>query len=460
MKQKIVLDVVKAPIRDNSGIVIQLSDETIEQRKNKVINAMKSRGIKQLLVYGDTEHGGNFEYLVGFFPRFEEALLFIQDTGEMSLILGNENLNKASKARIENNPIHVSLFSLPYQPNRDDKSFKELLIEAGLYHHRKTGIVGWKLFTSSKDNRNLFDVPYFIVDTVIEIVGDKNLVSNEIDLFIGEQGVRNVNNANEIAHYEFGASLASDCILDAMDKIDEGVSEFEIGSCLSRYGQHHSVVTIAASGERYMKGNMFPTNKKIKRGDPMSLTSGYRGGLSSRAGYAVNCKEELPEDKQDYLERLVIPYFNAYTTWLNQIKIGMTGQELYDLIETILPKSIYNWTLNPGHLIAEEEWLTSPIFKDSKVQIQSGMIFQVDMIPSFPGYAGINAESSIVIADEHLKEEIKSTYPDLWKRMNQRKEYMKNRLGIELSNDVLPMCSTVGYLRPYLLNHECALKII
>lgn len=460
MNKTIKLLEVEEPKFDNPAVCVELSDATIQERFSKILHEMKRRGLRQLLVYGDSEHGGNFEYLVGYFPRFEEALLLIKDTGEVSLILGNENLNKAGKARIENTPIHVSLFSLPHQPNREDQTFEELLIDAGLESNVKTGIVGWKMFTSKKENQNMFDVPYFIVDTVMSIVANKDLVSNEISLFIGENGVRITNNANEIAHYEYGASLASDCILNAMNHVVEGVTEFELGTHLEKNGQHHSVVTIAASGTRYIRGNMYPTNKKVQLGDPISLTIGYRGGLSSRAGYAVHGLHELPKGKEDYLDQIAIPYFRAYITWLNQIRIGMTGSEMFDLVVRVLPQSIYNWTLNPGHLSAEEEWLTSPIYKDSTDIIQSGMIFQVDIIPSIDGYAGANAESTIVLADDNLKAEIKKAYPEMWKRMEKRREYIETKLGIELSPDVLPMCSTLAYFRPYLLNHQCALCFV
>ena len=49
-----------------------------------------------------------------------------------------------------------------------------------------------------------------------------------------------------------------------------------------RKGQHTSIVTIASSGPRFIKANMFPTANTVKLGDPISLTVGYRGGSSSR----------------------------------------------------------------------------------------------------------------------------------------------------------------------------------
>lgn len=453
---KIELLTVPRPEKD-CGSPVMLSDQTIAERKAKVLTKMRNRNLDQLIIYGDVEHGSNFMYLTGYFTRFEESLLVIQKDGNMTLILGNENLNKAEKARIKAREIHVPQFSLPNQPDERKKAMKELLREAGIGNGKRIGVVGWKNFASTvEDGKKMFDLPEFIMETIRSLAEDAS-VTNETDLFIGEDGVRTINNANEIAHYEYGASLASDCVLDAMDQVKEGVSELKLGDCLMRNGQYTNVVTIAAAGERFVKGNMFPTANTVKKGDPLSLTVGYYGGLSSRAGMAVQSEADLPDGQEDYLEKMAIPYFKAYVAWLEQIRIGMEGKELFQIVEKVLPREIYGWTLCPGHLTAEEEWLSSPVYETSEEKLKSGMIFQIDIIPSVPGYAGVGAESTVLLASDKLKEELKNEYPEMFERMLKRKAYLKEVLGIRVSDDILPMCSTVAYLRPYLLDHEKAL---
>jgi len=454
---KAQLKSVKAPLKDCTCVPVLLSDDTIEERKAKILSGMKENGIEQLIVYSDMEHGGNFNYLIGYYTRFEEGLLVIKDNGQMNLMLGNENLNKAAKARIHVGCIHVPMFSLPNQPNECGRSLRDQLIAAGVEPGKHTGIAGWKLFTDPyEQNDKMFDVPAFIVDCIRSIAGEE-YITNATAIFIGENGARIVNNANEIAHYEFAAALASDCILDAMDAIEEGSSEMMLGDKLNRYGQHNSVVTIASSGPRFVMANMYPTNNTVKMGDPISLTTGYRGGLSSRAGYAVHNSDEMPENMKDYLEKVAAPYFNAYAHWLSAIHVGMKGKKLYALIEQVLPQSEYHWGLCPGHLTAEEEWLCSPIRKNSEEILRSGMLLQIDIIPSVPGYGGVSAESTIALADEALRQEIQKEYPDMWERMQVRRTYLQDVLGIPLSEEVLPMCSTVAYLRPYLLQKDQAL---
>lgn len=100
--------------------------------------------------------------------------------------------------------------------------------------------------------------------------------------------------------------------------------------------------------------------------------------------------------------------------------------------------------------------MSSPVYEGSQEKLESGMLFQIDIIPSVAGYPGTSAESTVVLADEQLKQEIQKQYPDMWERMQQRRAYLKSELGIEVSEDVLPMCSTVAYLRPFLLNKDSA----
>lgn len=434
------------------------TDRTMEERKQKVLAAMRQEQLDAVVVYGDLEHGSNFEYLCGFLTRFEEGMLVLHQDGTAYLLLGNENLNKASKARIAAQAIHVPYFSLPNQPMEDDRRLEDYFTVAGLKAGMKTGLVGWKMFTSKVcDNRKLYDVPHYLVEALGNVVG-RDQLENRCDLFIGSAcGVRTRNNANEIAHYEFGSQLASEGMLEAMNQLHIGMSEMELGGLLNRYGQPNSVVTIAAAGERFVKANLYPGANQVKLQDPISLTVGYKGGLSSRAGVAVQEEMELSEEQRDYLDALAKPYYAAVVTWLENIRIGMKGKELYAVIEKVLPKAEYHWSLNPGHLVADEEWMSSPIYEGSEEVLASGMLLQIDIIPGKSGYPGVSCESGIALADEKLKEQIREEYPDLYQIFEERRAYMREQLGIEVSEDVLLMNDTVAYLRPFLLNKEEAL---
>lgn len=453
----IKLKEVEAPTLEEGLIPVMLSDETMQNRKARLLEKIQRDGFDAVVVYADLEHGSNFEYLCGFLPRFEEAMLVLHADGKAFMVLGNENLNKAEKARIEAVPIHMPHFSLPNQPMQTEKSVAQILASCELEKAEKIGLIGWKNFTSQvEDNHLLFDLPYFLVEA-LKTVCQKAQFTNAAYLFIGENGVRTTNNANEFAHYEYGAALAGNCILKTMDRLEVGKTEMEMAETLAADGQRHSVVTIMATGARFEKANLYPGNKQIQCGDKISITTGFKGGLQSRAGYAVECAEQLPEKEQEYLTAVAIPYFQAVKVWLETIKIGINGNDLYEAIETVLPKKAYGWTLNPGHLCADEEWMSSPIYPQSKEALQSGMLFQIDIIPSVNGYGGVSCESGILLADEALRKEIAREYPAVWERIVKRRAYMQEVLGIHIHEDVLPTSMATAYLRPYLLKKEMAL---
>lgn len=137
----------------------------------------------------------------------------------------------------------------------------------------------------------------------------------------------------------------------------------------------------------------------------------------------------------------------------------MKGRELYQLVENVFPKRDYHWHLNPGHLVSDEEWMSSPVYSDSNQILKSGMIFQIDIIPSIKGYTGVSAEECVALADEELQKAIKMEYPALWDRISARRSYLINELNIELSQDVIPLSNTVAYIRPFFLAKDQAFQV-
>ncbi|EXJ23369.1 hypothetical protein ADIAL_1174 [Alkalibacterium sp. AK22] len=445
---------VRPPVKEQPDKKIMLTDETMAERRKKVLERMKAQGLSSLIIYADKEHGSNFEYLTGFIPRFEEALLIVNSSGQATLILGNENFNKAQYSRILAEGIKCPLFSLPNQPMRGESDLKQALQTAAIDTSQSVGVAGWKLIP---EGDKVFDLPHFILDQLKSAVGADRLV-NATGLFIGpEEGVRIKNNANEIAHYAFGAALASDGVLEAMDALRPGVREFEIGGCLNQKGQYATIVTIGAFGERFIQANLYPTERQLTEGDKVALTVAYKGGLSSRSGYAVASKEALEKVDPGYLEDVVLPYFEAYVYWLTHLKIGVKGSDFYVAFDSFYPRQTYGWELCPGHLTADEEWLSSPFYEGSDARVQSGMIFQVDFIPKQAGHQGVSAESTVAVADDTLREAIRQLYPDLWKRILDRRAYIKEVLCIDLPKELLPLAGTLAYYRPYLLDSHYAL---
>lgn len=104
---------VASPQCDCTNIPVALTDATMQERLDKVLARMEAESYDSLVIYADLEHGNNFEYLTGFLPRFEEALLVLHKDGHAYMVMGNENLNKVAHARIPATAIHCPYFSLP-----------------------------------------------------------------------------------------------------------------------------------------------------------------------------------------------------------------------------------------------------------------------------------------------------------------------------------------------------------
>ena len=438
----------------------RLPDQVFKQRLDKTLEAMKTRNLDFMFIYADREHYGNFDYLAGFGPRFEEAILVIDKQGKAQLLLGNECLSMHKHSRIPAEGILYQTLSLPNQPMDAHRELPEILKEIGVNNSHKVGIVGWKLMYPVFGTEDMFDTPSFIVEGIREVVGMENAV-NTTDLFIHpEYGVRVINSADEIAFFEFGATYASDAVQQIIVNLRTGLDEIE----MSQYGTAGSLATSCfpkvLSGPSIDVNMVSPTTNEIKLGDRFQATMGLIGGQSNRRGFVAYSEEDLPENSRDWLEKHAKPYFAVAANWYEKMGLDVVGSEIYNMVETTYPKAEYGWWLNPGHLIGTEEWMSSPIAEDSNITIKSGMCLQMDIIPFVePRYAAPDFEDGLAIADEELRAEIKEKYPEVYQRMQARRDFMINVLNIKLKPEVLPLSNIAGLYRPYMLNKDKAFVV-
>jgi hypothetical protein len=83
------------------------------------------------------------------------------------------------------------------------------------------------------------------------------------------------------------------------------------------------------------------------------------------------------------------------------------------------------------------------------------MALQVDIIPATgTEYFTTNIEDGIALADETLRAAFASGYPDAWRRIQARRDFMTGSLGIELHPDVLPFSNIPAWLPPFVLRPE------
>jgi len=214
------------------------------------------------------------------------------------------------------------------------------------------------------------------------------------------------------------------------------------------------------AGPRARFGLLSPSDRKIQRGDPFTTAFGIWGALNCRAGFVVADRGELPAGIADYVERLVAPYFETIAEWYRALRIGVEGSVLHDIVRRRLGDPFFGIFLNPGHQLHLDEWVNSPVGPDSRIELRSGMALQVDVIPATgTDYFTTNIEDGVALADESLRRAFAIGYPTAWQRIEKRRRFMIDVLGIELHPDVLPFSNIPAWLPPFLLEPRSAMTL-
>jgi hypothetical protein len=175
----------------------------------------------------------------------------------------------------------------------------------------------------------------------------------------------------------------------------------------------------------------------------------------------VEDESELPAGIRDYVDRLVGPYFAAVAEWYGALRIGQTGGALQAIVDRHLGDPFFGIFLNAGHQLHLDEWVNSPIAAGSTIELGSGMVFQVDVIPATgTDYFTTNIEDGVALADESLRLAFAASYPAAWERIQARRQFMSAALGIDLHPDVLPFSNIPACLPPFLLRPDRVMTVV
>jgi hypothetical protein len=272
--------------------------------------------------------------------------------------------------------------------------------------------------------------------------------------------MRTLNEVEQLAAFEYAACKTSDGVRRLLFGLRTGMSEAEAVELLGWNGMPLSCHLMLSAGPRASYGLLSPSDRRIQRGDQFTVAFGVWGALNCRAGFVAAGPEELPGRIPDYVERLVAPYFEAVAEWYEALHVGQTGGALFDIIQRHIGDPFFGVSLNPGHQIHLDEWVNSPIFRGSSVELRSGMAFQADIIPATGSeYFTTNIEDGLALADQSLRESFASGYPEAWQRIQARRQFMSDALGITLHPDVLPFSNLPAYLPPFLLSPNRAMTV-
>ena len=412
-------------------------------------------GLDALVVYGDREHMANVAYLTGYDPRFEETLLVLRPGAVSALLIGNEGWGYAELAPGGFERVLYQSLSLLDQPRGNCPPLATILRDHGLAAGMRIGTVGWKYFgqTDGGLDASALEIPSYIADILRGITGPSGKVVNATGIFMSaENGLRTINDVDQLAVFEYAASFASQAVRNVIFGLRPGLTERDAARLLATNGFPLAAHTMLSAGERAFYGLPSPSSRRIELGDPLTLAYSPCGALTARAGFVASGPDDLAEESREYVARLVAPYFSAAAAWYETIGIGVTGGALHEAVMSRIGAPFFGVGLNPGHFIHLDEWLSSSVYAGSPILFRSGMAVQIDVIPAThsPLFTS-NIEDGIALADAELRAAFAARYPEAWRRIERRRAFMIDTLGIRLKPEVLPFSNIPAWLAPYLL---------
>ena len=431
------------------------SRENLARNLDLMRERMKERGYTHLVVYGDREHFANILWASGFDPRFEEAVLVVREDGAPLLLAGNEghDYTPVSAAVVAGDirTARCQSLSLLSQPRGDRTRLVDMVTAEGISTTSKVGVIGWKYYsaTETDDPAHALEVPSILADGLRRAAGHDN-VENATDLFMHPgHGLRSVVTVDEIAAFEFANSLASAAMRRMLFALRDGVSDLDVYAAGRVAGLPLGCHPTFAVGANRHIGLGGPTGEIVRTGDPMSFNLCHFGANIARSGWLASGPDDLPRDARDYVDAFAGPYVVALSEWFSMMRPGTRGGDVHAMIQNRLPFETFGIFLNPGHLIHHDEWVSSPIFEGSDLPLRSGMAMQVDIIPSHPVYNSTRMEDGIVIADEALQTDLARAHPAVLKRCLARRAFMRDVVGLDVPDTVLPLSDTAGIVPPY-----------
>lgn len=424
-----------------------------EARLAAVRKAMEGAGYQALVIYGDREHAANLHWLTGFDPRFEEAVLIVTP-GDALLLAGNECLAYTvvsplvAAGRVRTG--HCASLSLPSQP-RGSRRLSDWLDEI-IPKGATIGAVGWKWFATDElapgsDPSLALDIPAFLADPLRQRAGR---VENATALFMHPGlGLRARVTADDIARLEFSNHMAAAALRRMVFALQEGMTDFAAVEAARIGGLPLGCHVTFAMGDT--PGLSGPIGDRVRRGVPASFNIAHWGSNICRAGWLARGPADLPASASGYLEDFVFPYARAMSDWCALMRPGVAGGAVWAMIHDRLPPE-FGITLNPGHLIGLDEWMSSPITPGSGIPLASGMAMQMDVIPAHAHWGSTRMEDGYVIADESLRADLARTYPNVARRCALRAEFMARVIGMKAPDSLLPLADTCGIIAPWLLD--------
>jgi len=438
---------IAIPDFDGPSEIPEIPAAVYKARLDKVRDCLREAQLDALLVYADREHSANMAYGTGFDPRFEEALLVLTPEGQTTLIVGNECFGVLTGLPIEAEILLCQELSLMGQDRSRSWDLAPLLPKAGLRAGMRCGIAGWKTLMADR-----IEAPAYVVELVTAACGAPPVNAN--DLFTHPaNGLRIVNEPEQIAFFEYAATRTSTSVLNVLRSIEPGKRCFELARAYDGGGLPQSCHPMLACGDAIPNAMASPGNDVVEKGHFLTSAFGVWGSLTCRAGAATDSRAFFDRGKGAEAWRLIENYLDVVRAWYAALDVGVAAGEVWAAAEGARDDTLYTFCVNPGHYIHLDEWTSSPFQQGSDTPLLSGSAIQADIIPvSRTAGINVNMEDGIVLADGALRAELRRRYPAMAARCQARRRFMIDALGYQLNEAVLPLGNIPGAYFPCLLD--------
>jgi hypothetical protein len=270
-----------------------------------------------------------------------------------------------------------------------------------------------------------------------------------------EQGLRHHNSLEQLVRFEWASTRTSESVKNLLLQLKPGVREYELAKNFVSDGLPYSCHPMVSSGKKASMGLSSPSANRVQLKDSFTSALGIWGALTARAGMVAEYANQLNVEVAAYYEEFWRGYFKTVVTWYEHVGIGVSAGEITEAVDVARSKLVFDFAVNTGHTLHLDEWVNSPFYKDSSLKLFSGMALQMDIIPVSKGeIVCCNMEDGIVLADEQLRKDWANRYPASWARIQKRRDFMINQIGINIKPEVLPLSNMPAHYNPYLLNFK------
>jgi hypothetical protein len=432
----------------------ELPPSVFEHRLAATLRKMSDADLDFLLIFADREHSANLAFLTNLDPRFEEALFLLDKNGQHKLLLGNECMGYTGIVKLPTTFELYQPFSLMGQDRSKSRDLKTILRDFGIGYACTVGCAYYKTVGESP---TLLDIPAYLADVLREIVSIHGRVINANDIFMDNKtGLRHQNCLEELVQMEWASCRSSDSIRRLILDLTIGKREYELAAHYDSEGLPYSCHPMVSTGEKARIGLSSPSGRQVALGDAFTSAFGIQGSLTCRAGFVAHHADDIADAqvRADF-DKFWRNYFQTVVAWYESVGVGVKAADVCWRVEQARDNDLFDFAVNTGHTIHLDEWVNSPFTLDSTIELYSGMALQMDIIPvSKRSFVCANMEDGIVLADALLRAAWSSQFPESWQRIEARRRFMIDKLGIQLHESVLPLSNIPAYYAPYMLNHQ------